>query len=133
MKDSELTKFERIYNKTLGNKKYVQNIKPVVNKVLGGTFRLFSDKVKNSRFYYYGSSEEVQRTQLTVNIGLSEEGLTIEDINNVCMGLENMLAAYNEIDMFTTSIYSTEDATMTITFKPEYDFSIFPFILKNKD
>jgi len=132
MKDSELTRFERIYNKTLGNKKYVQDIKPVVNKVLGGTFRLFNDKVKNSRFYYYGSSEEVQRTKLTVNIGLSEEGLTIDDLNSTCIGLENMLAAYNEIDMFTTSIYSAEDATMTITFKPEHDFSIFPFILKIK-
>jgi multidrug efflux pump subunit AcrB len=132
MKDSEYTKFERFYNKTLGGSKYVQNIKPVINKALGGTFRLFSEKVKNSRYYYYGSSDEVQRTQLTVNIGLSELGLTIEDINNVCMGLENMLAAYRETDMFTTSIYSAESATVTITFKPEYDFTIFPFILKIK-
>jgi preprotein translocase subunit SecF len=132
MQDSELTKFERIYNKTLGNKEYIQNIKPVINKVLGGTFRLFSDKVKSSRYYYYGNSGEVRRTQLTVNIDLSEEGLTIEDINNVCLGLENMLAAYKEIDMFTTSIYSSESAYMTITFKPEYDFSIFPFVLKMK-
>jgi len=132
MKDSELTKFERIYNKTLGNKKYVQNIKPTINKVLGGTFRLFNDKVKNGRFYYYGSSDEVQRTKLTVNTGLSEEGLTIDDLNSTCIGLENMLAAYNEIDMFTTSIYSAENATINITFKPEHDYSIFPFILKIK-
>ena len=41
-----------------------------------------------------------------------------------------MLAAYSEIDMFTTSIYSPEEATVSITFKPEHDFSIFPFILK---
>ncbi len=132
MKDSELTRFERIYNKTLGNKKYVQDIKPGVNKVMGGTFRLFSEKVKNNSFYYYGSSGEVQRTTLTVNIGLAEEGLTISDLNITCTGLENMLAAYKEIDMFTTGIYSPEDATVTITFKPEYDFSIFPFVLKIK-
>jgi len=132
MEDSELTGFERFYNKTLGNKKYVQDIKPIVNKVLGGTFRLFSDKAKTSRFYYYGSSDEVQRTRLTVNIGLSEEGLVIEDINNVCMGLENMLAAYDEIDMFTTSITGADEARMSINFKPEHDFSIFPFILKIK-
>jgi len=132
MKDSELTRFERIYNKTLGNKKYVQDIKPIVNKVLGGSFRLFNEKVKGSRFYYYGSSEDVQRTKLTVNIGLSEEGLTIDDLNTTCSGLENMLTAYKEIDMFTTSIYSAEDATIAITFKPEFDFSIFPFILKIK-
>ena len=130
--ESKLNSFERIYNKTLGNNKYVQDIKPVVNKVLGGTFRLFSDRVKNNRFYYYGNSDEVQRTKLTVNIGLSEEGLTIDDINTTCAGLENLLAGYKEIDMFTTGIYSAEDATISITFKPEYDFSIFPFILKVK-
>ncbi len=104
VKDEDRTKFQKVYNKTLGNKKYVQDIKPVVNKALGGTFRLFSEKAKNSRFYYYGGSDEVQRTQLTVNIGLSEEGLTIEDMNTTCAGLENMLAAYSEIDMFTTRI-----------------------------
>ncbi len=68
--------------------------------------------------------------RLTVNIGLSEEGLTIEDMNTTCIGLENMLAAYSEIDMFTTSIYGAEDASISITFKPEHDFTIFPFILK---
>ncbi|MCJ7447098.1 MAG: efflux RND transporter permease subunit [Bacteroidales bacterium] len=130
LKDEDHTKFQKIYNKILGNRKYVQDVKPVVNKVLGGTFRLFSEKVKNSRFYYYRGSEEVERTRLTVNIGLSEEGLTIEDLNTTCSGLENMLAAYNEIDMFTTSIYNPEESTVSITFKPEHDFTIFPFILK---
>jgi multidrug efflux pump subunit AcrB len=128
--EEDLTRFQKIYNKTLGNKKYVQDVKPVINKILGGTFRLFNEKVKNSRFYYYGSSDETVRTRLTVNIGLSEEGLTIEDLNTTCEGLENMLAAYSEIDMFTTSIYSPEEAMISITFKPEHDFSIFPFILK---
>ena len=129
-KDEDLTDFQKFYNKTLGNKKYVQDIKPVVNKALGGTFRLFNDKVKNNRFYYYGSSDAVQRTQLNVTIGLSEEGLTIDDLNTTCMGLENMLAAYQEIDLFTTAIYGAQDASLVVTFKPEYDFSIFPYILK---
>jgi multidrug efflux pump subunit AcrB len=128
--DEEMTKLQRLYNKTLGNRKYVQDIKPVVNKVLGGTFRLFNEKAKSSRFYYYGGSDEVQRTRLRIEIGLSEEGLTIEDLNTTCIGLENMLAAYDEIDIFTTSIYSEDEAIVTITFKPEHDFTIFPFILK---
>jgi len=130
VEDEDRTEFQKFYNKTLGNRKYIQDIKPVVNKVLGGTFRLFNERAKNSRFYYYGGSDEVQRTRLTVNIGLSEEGLTIEDLNTTCEGVENMLAAYEEIDMFTTSIYSAEDATISITFRPEHDFSIFPFLLK---
>ncbi|MBN2633443.1 MAG: efflux RND transporter permease subunit [Bacteroidales bacterium] len=130
VKDEDRSAWQRFYNKTLGNSKYVQDIKPVVNKALGGTFRLFNEKVKNSRFYYYGGSEDVQRTRLTVNIGLSEEGLTIEDLNTTCAGLENMLAGYDEIEMFTTGIYDAEEATVSITFKPEHDFTIFPYILK---
>ncbi|HEX2921569.1 MAG TPA: efflux RND transporter permease subunit [Bacteroidales bacterium] len=128
-KDEELTKFQSIYNKTLGNKKYVQDLKPVVNKALGGTFRLFYEKAKNGRLYY-SSDDEVQRTMLRVQIGLSEEGLTINDLNTTCAGLENMLAGYNEIDMFITRISSAQNANLEITFKPEHDFSIFPFILK---
>ena len=131
-REENLTKYQKLYNKTLGNSKYVQSIKPAVNKILGGTFRLFNEKVKNSRFYYYGGSDEIQRTRLTVNIGLSEEGLVIDDMNNTCIGLENMLAAYDEIDMFTTSIYGPERAVVSITFKPEHDFTIFPYILKIK-
>jgi len=98
--------------------------------VLGGTLRLFNDKLRNSRYYYYGGSDAVQRTRITVNIGLSEPGLTTEDINNVCMGLENMLAGYNEIDLFITTVNSPEEATVNITLRPEHDFTIFPYILK---
>jgi len=130
IKDEDRTNLQRFYNKTLGNRKYVQDIKPVVNKLFGGTFRLFYEKAKNSMFYYYGGSDEVQRTQLTVRIELSEEGLTTEDINATCAGLENMLAAYDEIEMFTTSIYNAEEAAVQITFGPEYDYTVFPFILK---
>lgn len=129
---TEETRFQLLYNRTLGNSKYVQDIKPVVNKVLGGTWRMFSEKTAGNRYRYYGGSDEVQRTTLRVSVNLAEQGLTIEDINSVCAGLENMLAAYDEIDMFTTNIYSPEEALVNINFKPEHDFTIFPFILKNR-
>jgi multidrug efflux pump subunit AcrB len=130
--DEKRTAFQKLYNKTLGNEKYVKNVKPVVNIVSGGTLRLFSGKVKNGRFYYSSGQDESPRTRITVNIGLSEEGLTIEDMNRTCTGLENMLAAYKEIDLFTTTINSAEDAVVVVTFKPEYDLTIFPYSLKAK-
>jgi len=131
--DENRTKFQILYNKILGNRKYVQDIKPLLNKALGGTFRLFNERVKNSRFYYYYSgSDETRRTRLTAEIGLSEEGLTIEDMNTTCAGLENMLAAYSEIEMFETRINNENEAVVSVTFRPEYDYTIFPFILKIK-
>ncbi len=128
--EPELTRWQHLYNKILGNTNYITDIKPIVNKLTGGTLRLFNDKVKSSNYYYFRGSDDVERTKLNVSIGLSEEGLTTEDMNEVCMGLENMVAAYNEIDRFTTSIMSEASASMIITFRPEHDRSIFPFILK---
>jgi len=46
------------------------------------------------------------------------------------MGLENLIARYSEVEMFTTSIYSASEATVSVTFTPEHDYSIFPYILK---
>ncbi|MDX9773707.1 MAG: efflux RND transporter permease subunit [Bacteroidales bacterium] len=128
--EPELTRWQQLYNKTLGSRKYVADIKPVVNKLTGGTLRLFSDRVKSSNYYYFRGSDDVERTQLSVSIGLSEEGLTLEDMNEVCLGLENMIAAYSEVDRFTTRVSSLSSASLTVTFKPEHDRTIFPFILK---
>ncbi len=128
--EPELTRWQELYNKTLGNTKYVTDIKPIVNKLTGGTLRLFSDRVKSSNYYYFRGSDDVERTQLSVSIGLSEEGLTLEDMNEVCLGLENMIAAYSEVDRFTTRVSSPSSASLTVTFKPEHDRTIFPFILK---
>lgn len=125
-----LTDAQKLFNRTLGNQKFVSDVKPLINKILGGTFRLFNEKVKSNRYYYYGGSDDVQRTQLDVRIGLSEEGLTIEDINDVCSGLENMIAAFSEVDRFTTSVSSQSTAYMNITFRPEHDHTVFPYLLK---
>ena len=128
--EPELTRWQQLYNKTLGSRKYLSDIKPIINKVTGGTLRLFSDRVKSSNYYYFRGSDDVERTQLSVSIGLSEEGLTLEDMNEVCLGLENMIAAYSEVDRFTTRVSSPSSASLTVTFRPEHDRTIFPFILK---
>jgi multidrug efflux pump subunit AcrB len=127
---TELTRWQQLYNRTLGSRKYVSDIKPVVNKLTGGTLRLFSDRVKSSNYYYFRGSDDVERTQLSVSIGLSEEGLTLEDMNEVCLGLENMIAAYSEVDRFTTRVSSQSSASLTVTFKPEHDRTMFPYIMK---
>jgi multidrug efflux pump subunit AcrB len=41
-----------------------------------------------------------------------------------------MIAAYSEVDRFTTRVSSPSSASLTVTFKPEHDRTIFPFILK---
>jgi len=129
--ETELTGFQEFYNKTIGARKFNQDIRPVIEKILGGSLRLFADKISSSfGYHYYGSGDEEVRTKLNVRIGRSQEGLTIEHLNDICKRVENMLAGYSEIEMFTTSIYNEESANMTISFDPEVENGIFPFILK---
>jgi multidrug efflux pump subunit AcrB len=131
VEETELSPFQEFYNKTIGARKFNQDIRPVVEKVLGGSLRLFADKISSSfGYYYYGGGDEEVRTRLNVRIGRSQEGLTIEHLNDICKRVENMLAGYREIEMFTTSIYSEESANMSITFDPEAENGIFPYILK---
>ncbi|MDX2415718.1 MAG: efflux RND transporter permease subunit [Bacteroidales bacterium] len=128
--EPELTKFQEFYNKTIGARKFNQDVRPVIDKALGGSLRLFADKLKSSFGYYYRGSGDEVRTRLNVNIGLSQEGLTIEHLNDICKRVENMLAGYDEIENFTTRINSKESASMNITFDPDEENGIFPFILK---
>jgi len=129
--ETELTPFQEVYNKSIGARKFSQDIRPVIEKVLGGSLRLFADKISSSfGYYYYGGGDEEVRTRLNVRIGRSQEGLTIEHLNDICTRVENMLAGYEEIEMFNTSIYSEESANMSITFDPEIENGIFPYILK---
>jgi len=124
------TEFQKFYNKTIGNAKFNQKVRPFINKALGGSMRLFYDKVKSNISYYFRASEDTPRTRLNIRIGRSQEGLTIENLNEICMGLENLIARYSEVDMFITSIYSASEANLSVTFYPEHDFTIFPYILK---
>lgn len=126
------TEFQKFYNKTIGNAKFNQKVRPVLNKALGGSMRLFYDKVKSNISYYFRASEDTPRTRLNIRVGRSQEGLTIENLNEICMGLENMIAGYSEVEMFITSIYSANEATISVTFAPEHDYTIFPYILKIK-
>lgn len=118
--------YENFYNKTIGNKWYLNNVKPYADKYLGGSFRLFSYYVfENSRF------GEKRQTKLYVNASM-EKGATINQINEAILPVENFLKQFTEIEKFITNIYSSDYAGIEIVFKPEYEKSIFPYILKSK-
>lgn len=112
------------YNQTIGSEVYNDDIRPVVNKLLGGTLRLF---------YYYvydGSAyRDVDETILYVQASLPQ-GATIGQMNEVCLQLEGYLNQYDrEIRQYTTSITSGQRATFQIFFKPAHSLS-FPHVLK---
>jgi len=116
--------FTAWYNKTMEKTNFNQNIKPILEKVLGGSLRLFSENVFENNFY-----SEPEQTRLYVH-GSMPEGCTVQQLNEAVMKMENYLSRFDEIDLFQTSIYSAQSASISITFKKEFEFSGFPYVLK---
>lgn len=115
----------RLYNGTLGSATYRENIKPVVDKVLGGTLRLFVDKVYEGS--YFTANEEVV---LYANANLPN-GSTLDQMNTLIKRMEVYLSGFQEIRQFHTSIYNARQASISVYFKKEYQKSSFPYTLKS--
>ncbi|HRW61985.1 MAG TPA: efflux RND transporter permease subunit [Bacteroidales bacterium] len=120
------TAFSKLYNRTLGSETYQEGVKPVVDKVLGGTLRLFSEYVREEN--YFASPE---RTSLVVRVKLPE-GASIKHLDNIYRDFENFLSPFAEIDFYQTDIYSFENSRLIIYFKKEFDRGAFPYLLKGK-
>lgn len=117
-------KWEDLYNKTFGTSTYKESVKPIVDKALGGSLRLFVQKVYEGS--YFTRNEEVV---LYANANLPN-GSTLEQMNTLMKRMETYLSTFKEIKQFHTSIYSPRRASINIYFKKEYQNSGFPYTLK---
>lgn len=117
-------KWEAAYNKVFGSSAYKESVKPVVDKALGGSLRLFIQKVYEGS--YFTRNEEVV---LYANANLPN-GSTLEQMNTLMKRMETYLSGFKEIRQFHTSIYSPRRASMQIYFKKEARNSGFPYTLK---
>ena len=114
------------YNKTLGSPYVTENVRPIAEKALGGSLRLFSEYVFENSFY-----SEPTRTTLYAR-GTMPEGCTVQQLNDAVVLMENFLSKFDEIDLFQTSITAYNNSSITIQFKPEYEFGSFPYFLKEE-
>jgi multidrug efflux pump subunit AcrB len=115
--------YHKLYRGTLASETYVQKIKPVSDKVLGGTLRLFNTNVF-SRYRY----REPERTAIRITVALPQ-GATLRQMNDLMVEVESYLRGYKQIDQFVTSISSARSASMSINFKPEFEMGAFPYVL----
>lgn len=115
--------YHKLYRSIFASETYVQKIKPAADKVLGGTLRLFTTKVYER---YYPRTPE--RTAIYVRASLPQ-GATLVQMNDLMVEVERYLKGYEQIDQFRTSITSSRNGNITITFKPDFELGAFPFIL----
>jgi len=114
------------YNKTLGTEWYVENLKPSVNKLLGGTLRLFTWYVWEG-----GNFRQPEETVLYVQASMPP-GATLEQLDRVMKKMDNYLSQYaTEIKKYVTNVTSGERASVRITFKEGHRFA-FPYQLKSR-
>lgn len=120
------TKFADWYNKTLGTDFYVENVKPYVNMALGGTLRLFVEKVYNGSYF----PDRGEETTLNVTATLPN-GATIAQMNELIQKMESYISQFPEVRQFQTNIENARRAGISIRFTKEHQFSSFPYILKS--
>lgn len=116
----------KAYNKTLGTAWFQEDARPILEKVLGGSWRLFTTEVFENAYY-----SEPSRTTLNVR-GNMPEGCTIAQLNEAMQVMENFISQFDEVEVFQTNIYDIYNANITINFKPEHEFSSFPYYLKSQ-
>lgn len=114
------------YNKFAANETYKEKVKPIIDKALGGTLRLFVQKVYEGS--YFTRNEE---TVLSVSASLPN-GTTLAQMNNLMSRMEAYLSTFKEIRQFQTSVYSARQGGISIYFTKESERSGFPYTLKSK-
>ncbi|WP_339902907.1 efflux RND transporter permease subunit [uncultured Cyclobacterium sp.] len=114
------------YNKTVGNSFYQEEIRPYIDKSLGGSFRMFVRGVFEKSSY-----REAERTRLYVNASLPF-GNTLEQMNFIIKEFEVFLKGVEGVDKFVTTVSSGQNARIEITFKEEHETSALPYRLKGK-
>ena len=119
------SKFAECYNKVFNNSTYKEKVKPIVDKALGGSLRLFVDKVYEGSYFNREEGETVLSITATM-----PNGTTLEQMNELIQKMETYLTEFKEIKQFQTSIYSARRASIQVYFTKEHQHSGFPYTLK---
>ncbi|TVR40998.1 MAG: efflux RND transporter permease subunit [Bacteroidia bacterium] len=115
-----------IYNTTIGSSFYQLKLKNSAEKILGGSFRLFSRFVFERSYF-----TDPERTTLYVR-GQMPDGATIHQLNEAVLQMEHFLAGFPQIEQYQSRVTSPDNSMITILFKPQYDRGSFPHVLQGQ-
>ncbi|MDR1224175.1 MAG: efflux RND transporter permease subunit [Tannerella sp.] len=117
--------FAKRYNAIVSTPVFKEKVRPVLEKSLGGTLRLFVQKVFDGS--YFSNTDE---TRLTVTASMPN-GTTIGQMNRIIQEMESYLSQFKEIRQFQTGIYSPRQANIQILFTESAEKTGFPYQLKS--
>ncbi len=113
-----------VYNAVM-NSNWMTTIRPYLNHILGGAHYLFYQYVNKLEIWQWGGE-----TSVRVYARLPS-GTAIEETDKVARLLERTVHEEEGIAQVRTNIYP-DFISMKVTFMPQYEFSIAPFIVKEK-
>src|SRR5690606_33336391 len=113
-------------NKTVGSSLYQAEIRPYVDKALGGSLRMFVRGVFEKSSY-----RQMEKTRLYVTVRLPF-GNTLDQMDFIVREFETYLNNVDGIDQFVSDVQSGQYASITITFKEAYENSALPYQLKGR-
>lgn len=112
------------YNRSIGSDTYQEDLRPHVNRWLGGTLRLFYTYVYEGANY-----RDPEETVLYVR-GSMEQGATADQLDRAFQLLEGYLSGFDaQLQQYVTRVYSGQRGQLAIYFQPAYEGS-FPYLLK---
>jgi len=114
------------YNRTLGSDLYKERVAPYADNILGGSLRLFVQKVKHGTYF-----AEREETTLQVNASLPSNS-TIAEMNGLIQQMESYISQFPEVRQFQTDIYSEQQGRIHIQFMQEHTHGGFPYLLKSR-
>lgn len=88
-------KWVEYYNKVFDNPTFKDKVKPVINKALGGSLRLFAEKVYEGSYFNRDEGEVVLSVYATL-----PNGSTLEQMNVLIKRMETYLSDFKEIRQF---------------------------------
>ena len=106
----EKSSFADFYNKSWGNEWFVKNIRPTIEKYLGGAVYQFRFKVMEKSGY-----RTPEKTRLLVDIGLPF-GHTPAQMNSLAMFVENAVIGLDGVEKTIAQVSSGQQATIEIYF-----------------
>lgn len=113
------------YNSIFGSLTYKEKIRPVTDVALGGTLRLFVEKVYNGSYWDRDNSEPI----LYINATLPN-GATLSQMNALVRKMESYLSGFSEIRQFQTSVSNARRASIAVMFHKSHQHDGFPYQLK---
>jgi len=118
-------KWKDKYNKTFGSPFYKETIKPYADNILGGSLRLFVQKVYEGSYF-----ADRQETSLYVTATLPN-GSTVSQMNFLIQRMEAYLSQFKEVKQFQTSVDGARRASINIYFTKAEQNTGFPNLLKS--